>query len=678
MVSPRPHVRTTGSLSPLELATGAVMAGFTVALSVVASVIPLASALHLVAAVPMGIVAQRFRLRAVVASGVSATAVAFVAAGSGSATAVGLCALLGGIIGNVKRRGRGFVSAVLASCVVGPLLALLSIVVLLILAPLRTMILSSIDNTATGVAAILRRAPSLHGVADWIERSVGTVVEYWWVWIAASTTLGIVVTTAVSYFVLGAVLDRLAALESVDPLATAPDDRAVGPLPLSLEDVGFTYPGASAPALSGIGITVDRGEFVTVVGHNGSGKSTLTRLLAGRTPTTGTVIRPGAAGLGRRGGTAIVLQRPESQILGTRVADDVVWGLSPDEVPDVDALLAEVGLADMAMRETSSLSGGEMQRLAVAAALARRPALLIADEATAMVDRAGREELVELLATLPRRHDMAVVLVTHHQADTRRADRIVQLHDGRRIEHQPQWMAAAEPAAPVARWAPSPRTLLDIENVSHVYDKRTPWARTALSGVTLTIGAGDGVLIVGGNGSGKSTLAWIMAGLTAPTAGTALFEGRPIARQVGAVGLTFQHSRLQLQRRTVAEDIEAAGGPEIGSAQVSWALDAVGLDRRLAARSIDQLSGGQMRRLVLAGLLVRQPRLLVLDEPLAGLDPPGRADIVKVLAWIRRSGTAVVVISHDVEGMDAVCSRTIHVNDGALSERRGTLEGART
>ncbi|WP_408670042.1 ATP-binding cassette domain-containing protein, partial [Staphylococcus aureus] len=77
----------------------------------------------------------------------------------------------------------------------------------------------------------------------------------------------------------------------------------------------------------------------------------------------------------------------------------------------------------MGMRETSGLSGGEMQRLAVAAALARRPALLIADEATAMVDQAGREELVSLLAELPRRHPMAVVLVTHHHADTRNADR---------------------------------------------------------------------------------------------------------------------------------------------------------------------------------------------------------------------------------------------------------------
>ena len=300
-----------------------------------------------------------------------------------------------------KKAGARILFALLASFVVGPILALFSIVLLLILSPLRNLLLDSLDNTARGVAEILRRFPYFIGIADAIESSIGAIIDYWWLWIAASATLGIIISTVVSYFVLGAVLDRLAALPTVDPLATTPDDRSINPLPLTLEHVGFTYPGSSSPALTDINFSIDRGEFVTVVGHNGSGKSTLTRLLAGRAPSTGLLVRPGAAGLGHHDGTAVVLQRPESQILGTRVADDVVWGLQPEHVPDIEALLTEVGLGGMAMRETSSLSGGEMQRLAVAAALARRPALLIADEATAMVDRTGREELVELLAALP-------------------------------------------------------------------------------------------------------------------------------------------------------------------------------------------------------------------------------------------------------------------------------------
>ena len=108
--------------------------------------------------------------------------------------------------------------------------------------------------------------------------------------------------------------------------------------------------------------------MVALVGDNGSGKSTLARLLAGRPPTAGEVARPGSAALGQSGGTAMVMQHPETQILGVRVADDVVWGLHDAANVDVAGLLDVVGLGGMENRETSTLSGGELQRLAVAAA----------------------------------------------------------------------------------------------------------------------------------------------------------------------------------------------------------------------------------------------------------------------------------------------------------------------
>ncbi len=210
----------------------------------------------------------------------------------------------------------------------------------------------------------------------------------------------------------------------------------------------------------------------------------------------------------------------------------------------------------MGMRETSGLSGGEMQRLAVAAALARRPALLIADEATAMVDQAGREELVSLLAELPRRHPMAVVLVTHHHADTRNADRVIQLQRGRQIDHQPGWMTSTFGGSSVCAVAGQHSSCPPTHRCHPHVQRPDSVVAARLSDVNLTIGDGDGLLVLGGNGSGKSTLAWIMAGLIAPSKGTAVFDGKPVSRQLGTVGLTFQHSRLQLQRRTVAEDIE--------------------------------------------------------------------------------------------------------------------------
>lgn len=662
--SPQDH-RTSSTLTPVELATAAVMSSFTVALSVIAMIVPLATALQIVAAVPMAVVAQRHRTRALVSAAAAGTLVAFVAAGTTTAVTVATSALLGGLVGRAKRRGQGLLAVLATASIIGPLLGGITVLVLFVLSPLRTLFLTAIENTIEGVARLLSRADALASTADVLRSSAGAVLDNWWWWILGTMTVSIVGGALFTWLILGAVLDRLATIPVVDHLPTG-GSGTVAPLPVALNRIGFRYDGARSEALHAIDLGIDFGEFIAIVGHNGSGKSTLARILAGRAPTSGTVDRPGVAGLGLEGGTAVVLQRPESQILGSRVADDVVWGLPPNIDTDVDGLLAEVGLAGMGPRETASLSGGEMQRLAVAAALARRPALLIADEATTMVDADGRASLVALLAALPKRHRMSVVLVTHQESETAAADRVVHLDRGVQVEHTPEWMRSRfldEKSGSFRKGSP----LLVLRGVGHTYNRHTPWSQKALDGLDLTVSSGDGILVLGGNGSGKSTLAWILAGLTTPSTGTALFDGAAIARDVGAVGLSFQHARLQLQRRTVAEDIEAAGGPEVGSAHVSRAMDAVGLDRFLAGRDIDSLSGGQMRRVVIAGLVVNKPRILVFDEPLAGLDPPGRTEIIGVLGHLRRQGIAIVVISHDVDGMDRVCDRTIVLDDGRIS-----------
>ena len=142
-----------------------------------------------------------------------------------------------------------------------------------------------------------------------------------------------------------------------------------------------------------------------------------------------------------------------------------------------------------------------------------------------------------------------------------------------------------------------------------------------VSGVDLDIAVSDAVLVVGGNGSGKSTLAWLLAGLLTPTEGEALLDDQPIVEQVGRVGLCFQHVRLQLLRHTVAGELDGTGR---GLGSASEALALVGLPPRLAASAIDDLSGGQQRRVALARLLASESPLLVLDEPLAGLDDEAR------------------------------------------------------
>lgn len=335
-------------------------------------------------------------------------------------------------------------------------------------------------------------------------------------------------------------------------------------------------------------------------------------------------------------------------------------GTAPGTRVDVPGLLTEVGLDGLAERDTGSLSGGELQRLAVAAALARKPSLLIADEVTSMVDQQSREGLMSVLGGLTRKHQTSLVHITHYNEEAEAADRVVNLTGGSEMVQSAE---VPEPSAEVHSEVP----VLELRDVSHRYADGTPWANDALRDINLVVHEGDGVLIHGLNGSGKSTLAWILAGLTEPTTGTCLLDGKPVSQQVGGVALSFQAARLQLMRSHVGREIaSAAGFPARDRARVEAALATVGLEAALADRRIDQLSGGQMRRVVLAGLLARSPRAIVLDEPLAGLDAASARGLLRLLEELRRGGLTVVVISHDFAGLEDLCPRTLHLRDGAL------------
>ena len=208
--------------------------------------------------------------------------------------------------------------------------------------------------------------------------------------------------------------------------------------------------------------------------------------------------------------------------------------------------------------------------------------------------------------------------------------------------------------------------MIRLEDVGHVYAAGTPWARRALRGVDLTIGPGERLLVLGPNGSGKSTLAWVVAGLLAPVEGTATLHGRPLGDVPGATAMTFQHARLQLFRPTVEADVRF--GTRLDNGAVDHALEMVGLDPTVfRSRRVDELSGGQQRRVALAGALVRRPRLLVLDEPLAGLDLPGRRLLTTVLARLNREAeVAIMVVTHDVEDAYRLADRALVLRAGQV------------
>ncbi len=643
------------------------MAALCAVTAIISVVVPFAAGLALLGTVPMGLLAYRYRLRVLVAAMVAAGMIAFLIAGLGGFMAVLNSAYIGGLTGVIKRKRRGMPTVIVSALIAGFVFGAANVGWLIVMSRLRHLIYAVIKANVEGLASFMTRI-HMQGAAADLKHYFAFAVQYWQWMLMGYFVVTVLIVSLIGWWALSRVLDRMRVIPDVHKLDAPADDEAapVGPVPVRLDKVRFRYPGAGQDALREVSMDLRVGEHIAITGANGSGKTTLMLILAGREPTSGTVNRPGSVGLGKLGGTAVVLQHPESQVLGTRVADDVVWGLPPGTDVDVDRLLTEVGLEDLGERDTGSLSGGELQRLALAAALAREPAMLIADEVTSMVDQHGRDDLLNVLSGLTQRHRTALVHITHYNNEAACANRTIKLSDSPDNTDMAETAQASTPTVAVHHDQQVPA--LELIGVGHEYGIGTPWAKTALRDVSFVVEQGDGVLIHGGNGSGKSTLAWIMAGLTVPTSGACLVDGKPTHEHVGAVALSFQAARLQLMRSRVDLEVaSAAGFSPREEDRVVAALSVVGLDPTLAKRRIDQLSGGQMRRVVLAGLLACSPRALILDEPLAGLDAASQYGLLRLLEDLRRErGLTVVVISHDDVGLEDLCPRTLHLRDGAL------------
>lgn len=660
--------KTRGPLTPNELAQSSVMAALTATIVVVGTSLPFLGPLRMLALAPMGVVGYRCRLRALATATISAAAIAFSMGGLRGVMLVWRSVFVGGLAGVVRRHGWGLVVLAGLAGAWGAVFAAVAVGALAILSRLRLLLLDMLRVVLEGLFALVAHLPYLQNLEEHSPDAVEFVLNHWGWFIGGVVFVMVLVRTFLGWWVLSRILDRLAAIPDVHQLDPLDECAAIGPVPVRLRGVQFRYRPDSPDALAPTSLNIDIGEHVALTGPNGSGKSTLMRILAGRPPTVGDIHRPGAVGLGAVGGTAIVMQHPESQVLGTKVADDVVWGLPADHRVDVDGLLDAVGLHDVAEHSTSALSGGQLQRLAIAAALARTPSLLIADEVTSMLDQRGRQEVLAILSRLAAQRRMSLLHITHSPIEAAAADREVVLSPVNKPRERPD----------TSKWQPSPtdtapprsasQVVLELAHVSHQYASGTPWAKTALREVSLTVCEGEGILVCGDNGSGKSTLAWIAAGLTKPTSGQCLLDGQPVTKQVGQVAISFQAARLQLFRSRVSDEIASAAGFSVRDTdRVLRALHSVGLGSDLAQRPVDHLSGGQMRRVALAGLLARSPRVLVLDEPLAGLDTQARASLLGLLTEIRqRQGLTMLVISHDYEGMHALCPRTVHLQSGRL------------
>lgn len=220
---------------------------------------------------------------------------------------------------------------------------------------------------------------------------------------------------------------------------------------------------------------------------------------------------------------------------------------------------------------------------------------------------------------------------------------------------------------------------VEVKNLSHVYMRGTPFETRALDDVNFTISDGEFVGIIGHTGSGKSTLITHLNALIKPEEGSIIVNGldlsandTDLSKVRRMVGLVFQYPEYQLFEETVEKDI-AFGPKNLGldddeaASRVKEAMAQVGLSPELAEKSPFELSGGQKRRVAIAGVLAMKPDVLVLDEPAAGLDPVGRSDMLSLIKSIHDSGRTVIMVSHSMNDVGRLCDRLIVMNHGKVA-----------
>jgi energy-coupling factor transport system ATP-binding protein len=464
---------------------------------------------------------------------------------------------------------------------------------------------------------------------------------------------------------------------------------------LAFQHVTYSYPEAPAPALRDVSLTVEPGELVLLAGGSGSGKSTLLRAAAGLVPHFhggAFAGRAVCAGLDTRGhGPAelaavagSLFQDPETQVLMGTVRAELAFplenrGLGAAAVArGVEEAAMALGVAGLLDRSTHELSGGELQRVALGAALAGRPRLLLLDEPTSQLDPVAGDELLGVLRRINEEWGTAIVLAEHRRERCLpAADRVVALDGGRvAFDGTPReyvrWTADKPPLARLAALAgaeplpvtvkearallgvtgepappppeaprPRPRRRLRGEPAAAL-DARGLWVElrdgpAILRGVDLRVEPGETVALMGRNGAGKSTLLRTLAGLQRATRGT-LHTGGRVALLLQNPGDYFIHERV---------------GDHLP-------------DSPLADRHPRDLSGGERQRLALEIVLAAgAPAAAVcLDEPTRGMDRAHGDRLTARLRELAAAGAAVIVATHDAEFAAGWAGRTVLLGDG--------------
>ncbi len=493
----------------------------------------------------------------------------------------------------------------------------------------------------------------------------------------------------------------------------------------------YRYPGEHSESLTGIDLRIEPGEFVVVAGRSGSGKSTLLHACCGLVPhyhggeVTGAlrvagldVATDGPADLG--GEVGLVAQDPESQVVGATVRGEIELPLeirgeaTTARARAVEEVALALGIAELLDRATDTLSGGELQRVALAAALVGRPRLILLDEPTSQLDPVAGDELVGLLRRLNEEWGTAVVLAEHRlERCLAAADRVVSLADGDitfdgppreflawAMEHDPRLATPGARLFAALGLEPLPASVKEArlelrERGLHLERPRTDskpdplaprqagrlrrslfgagraqasafeaidaWValddgqelRDVLRGVTLRVEPGERVALMGRNGAGKSTLMRAAAGL--------VDSARGRLATPGGCALLSQNPADFLTRELVADELPGAEGrAALAAVDLGWAAD----------RDPRDLSGGERQRLALAIVMAGQgaqgsaPALICLDEPTRGMDRQRKHELSERLRKLAAAGSAVLLATHDVEFAAGFARRVVLLGDG--------------
>jgi energy-coupling factor transporter ATP-binding protein EcfA2 len=496
---------------------------------------------------------------------------------------------------------------------------------------------------------------------------------------------------------------------------------------IHFDHVTYAYPGASRPALSDVTLEIAEGEFVLVAGPSGAGKSTLLRCLNGLVPHfSGGVmggrvavaghdpVTEGPQSLSRVVG--FVFQDPEAQFVLDRVEDEIAFALENGAVPPtemrmrVEEVLHLLDLVPLRDRSLETLSGGEKQRVAIAAALAFRPRVLVLDEPTSQLDPQSAEDVLQSLVRLNRDLGLTVILVEHRlERVLPYVDRLVYLPGytegdfGQVLNGPPRRvLQQIELTPPLVRlgktlaWDPLPLTIKEgrafaagipippvsprvvtplkgqrllIRDLHFAYD-----GSDVLRGINLQIAPGELVALMGRNGSGKTTLLKCIVGLLRPGRGQIAMDGRSIvggdtAEICRRMGYLPQEPDAMLFADTVMDELQITlrnhglqSAPPIAPLHL---LARLGLDSSATSYPRD-LSAGQRQRVALGAVTVTWPGLLLLDEPTRGLDYWLKRQLVALLREWQAEGVSVLLVTHDVELAAQAADRVVILSQGEV------------